>query len=190
MSNYCSLDTKISEIYVYCFQRHNKLLFRSSQWGPCTKTNTACKIKNKNYTFTFTHLTFYLIWKTSFERQAKPYSKTAILVLYFFLRLVGHLEEVEVALHAARADLLGSRMFDPWLNTRSTEAELGSGVLCPRNSYSRITKLEREFRVPFQRHPQPVVNLFPDLLLEDVLHGEPCLRLHRLTDIGIGRSHV
>ena len=53
---------------------------------------------------------------------------------------MGHLEEVEVVLHAARADLLGLRMSDPWLNTRSTEAELGSDVLCLRN---RITQASR-----------------------------------------------
>ena len=63
-----------------------------------------------------------------------------ILVLLFLLCLVGHLEEVEVALHAARADLLGLRMSDPWLNTRSTEAELESDVLCLRN---RVTQDSR-----------------------------------------------
>ena len=34
MSNYSSLDTKISEIYVLYFQRHNALLFRSASKDP------------------------------------------------------------------------------------------------------------------------------------------------------------
>ena len=72
--------------------------------SPCSQVRSSASVA--------THLHLHIYHCISFERQAKPYSKDRQCSPFFILHPGGHLEVVEVALDAARAELLGLKMSD------------------------------------------------------------------------------